>query len=141
MANVQLLFDNVHAPLIYAAQGQVAAIVPFGVFGRTTTKVQLVNGGLRSNVIDVPVADAAPGIFVLDASGQGAIINQDGTINSTDNPATAGSVIVLYATGAGQSSPAGQDACLYHDRAIVGRIVGTTIARPKNLPVKLLDAK
>jgi uncharacterized protein (TIGR03437 family) len=102
VANVQLLFDNIPAPLIYVAQGQVAAIVPFGVFGRTSTRVQLVNGSLRSNIFDVGVVDAAPGIFVLDSSGQGAIINQDGTINARLNGAEPGTIISIYATGAGQ---------------------------------------
>ena len=44
VADVQVLFDNIPAPLIYVQQGQVAAIVPFGLFGRTTTRVQLING-------------------------------------------------------------------------------------------------
>jgi uncharacterized protein (TIGR03437 family) len=102
VSDIQVLFDNIPAPLIYVAQGQVAAIVPFGLFGRTTTRVQLVNGAQRSNTFDVPVADAAPGIFVLDTSGQGAIINQDGTINARLNGAEPGSIISIYATGAGQ---------------------------------------
>ena len=39
---------------------------------------------------------------MLDTSGQGAIINQDGTINAQLNGAEPGSVISIYATGAGQ---------------------------------------
>jgi uncharacterized protein (TIGR03437 family) len=34
-------------------------------------------------------------------------VNQDGSINSDQNPATQGSIVVLYATGDGQTSPAG----------------------------------
>jgi len=34
-------------------------------------------------------------------------VNQDGTINSDRNPAAQGSIVVLYATGEGQTSPAG----------------------------------
>ena len=36
-------------------------------------------------------------------------MNSDGTLNSAVNPALVGSVVVLYATGVGQFSPAGQD--------------------------------
>jgi uncharacterized protein (TIGR03437 family) len=36
-------------------------------------------------------------------------LNQDGTLNSPSNPAGAGSVVVLYATGGGQTDPAGTD--------------------------------
>jgi uncharacterized protein (TIGR03437 family) len=96
-----VLFDGVPAPLIYVAAGQVSAIVPFGVQGRTATRVQVISNGLNSNLQDLSVVDAAPGIFVLDSSGQGAIINEDGTVNARLNGAEPGSVISIYATGAG----------------------------------------
>jgi uncharacterized protein (TIGR03437 family) len=52
------------------------------------------------------VAEADPGIFTLNGSGTGpgAIINQDGTINSASNPAARGSVISIYASGGGISN-------------------------------------
>jgi uncharacterized protein (TIGR03437 family) len=102
VGNVQVLFDGIAAPVIHASASQVTTIVPFGIFGRTTTKVQLVKDGLNSNSIDLTVADAAPGIFTVDASGQGAIINQDGTTNSQGNGAEPGTVVAIYATGAGR---------------------------------------
>jgi uncharacterized protein (TIGR03437 family) len=101
LANTRVLFDGVPAPLVYVATGQVSAVVPFGVQGRTATRVQVISNGLNSNLHDLSVVDAAPGIFVLDTSGQGAIINQDGTINARLNGAEPGSVISIYATGAG----------------------------------------
>jgi len=50
---------------------------------------------------------AAPGIYTLDASGygQGAIVNEDGTINSPANPAARGSIISVYGTGGGVTTP------------------------------------
>jgi uncharacterized protein (TIGR03437 family) len=36
-------------------------------------------------------------------------VNQDGTLNSSLNPAARGSIVVLYATGEGQTSPRGVD--------------------------------
>ena len=38
--------------------------------------------------------------------GAGAIVNSDGSVNSPSNPASRGSVIQIYATGGGQTSPA-----------------------------------
>jgi uncharacterized protein (TIGR03437 family) len=102
VGNVQVLFDGIAAPITFASTGQVNAIVPFGVFGRTTTKVQIVKEGLQSNSLDLTVADAAPGIFMLDAAGQGAILNQDLTTNSQANGAEPGTIIAIYATGAGR---------------------------------------
>ena len=54
---------------------------------------------------------ATPGLFAADSSGTGQAlaVDADGTLNSSDNPAQADSVIVLYATGGGQTSPAAQD--------------------------------
>ena len=59
----------------------------------------------------VAVAGSAPGLFTLNATGQGqaAAINQDGSINTALTPAPIGSFISLYATGEGQTSPAGID--------------------------------
>jgi uncharacterized protein (TIGR03437 family) len=52
-----------------------------------------------------------PAIFTLDGSGAGQaiMVNQDGSINSAQTPAPARSVVVFYATGVGQFSPAGVD--------------------------------
>lgn len=41
--------------------------------------------------------------------GRGAILNQNSTVNAPDNPAERGSIIVLFATGAGQTTPPGVD--------------------------------
>jgi trimeric autotransporter adhesin len=59
--------------------------------------------GQRSAPVVIPVVPATPAIFTTDASGkgQGAILNQDSSINSATNPAVAGSVVVLYGTGGG----------------------------------------
>ena len=37
--NTRVLFDNVPAPVIYASTGQTSVMVPYGVFGRTTTNI------------------------------------------------------------------------------------------------------
>ena len=49
---------------------------------------------------NVDVADVAPGIFLLD-SRQGAILNQDNSINNQTNPISRGRAIVIFATGLG----------------------------------------
>jgi uncharacterized protein (TIGR03437 family) len=110
LAETRVLFDGVPGPMVYAGATQVNAIVPFGVSGQST-RVQVEYRGQVSIAGSVAVAPATPAIFAADGSGSGQAIaiNQDGTINSANNPAPAGSVVVLYATGAGQSSPAGQD--------------------------------
>jgi len=37
--------------------------------------------------------------------GQGAVLNQDNTVNSPTNPAPAGTIVQIFGTGGGQSNP------------------------------------
>ncbi len=101
----QVRFDGIDAPLLYAGDGQVNAVVPFEVGGETSTVMTVTFGGNQSTGATLPVAASAPGLFTADDSGhgQGAIINQDGTVNSASNPAPAGSVVSLFGTGGGQT--------------------------------------
>jgi uncharacterized protein (TIGR03437 family) len=74
--------------------------------GQPITAIQVQYNGTSSEVVTVPVSEATPGIFTLNASGTGpgAIVNQDGTINSPSNPAPRSSVVSIYATGSGISN-------------------------------------
>jgi uncharacterized protein (TIGR03437 family) len=111
IGEVRVLFDNVAAPMLFARQDQVNTIVPYFVATRASTRVVVEYRGIRSDPVDLRVVETAPGIFTLDASGngQGAVLNQDNTVNGANNPAARGSIIVIYATGEGQVTPAGSD--------------------------------
>jgi uncharacterized protein (TIGR03437 family) len=111
VSETRVLFDGIAAPLLYASAGQTGAIVPYAVTGRGSTLVEVEYKGNKSNSVIVSVASSAPGIFTISGSGtgQGAALNQDGSTNSASNPALRGSVAVLYATGEGQTLPAGED--------------------------------
>ena len=110
---LQVTFDGKPAPLIYTSANQTNLIVPYEVAGKTSTVVQVVyaaaTGTLQTAAWVLPVAASAPGVFTLDATGTGpaAVLNQDGSVNSPTSPAARGSVISIYATGEGQTSPAG----------------------------------
>ena len=111
LAGTQVLFDGVAAPMIYSVAGQVSAVVPYGVAGKSNTKVQVQYQSAASNTLTVNVQAATPGIFTLDSSGSGpaAILNQDNTVNSSSNPAARGSIIAIYMTGGGVTTPASVD--------------------------------
>ncbi len=110
-AGTSVLFDGLPAPVIYSSQGQVSAIVPYSVASKSAVDVQVVNQAVLSNVVRVAVQAATPALFTTNSSGTGpgAILNQDGTLNGASNPAARGSIVVLYATGEGQTAPAGVD--------------------------------
>jgi uncharacterized protein (TIGR03437 family) len=114
VAQTQLLFDGAAAPIVYVTAKQVSGIVPYAVAGKSSTRMVVSYQDRQSNALTVKVADAVPALFSADFSGkgQGAILNQDGSYNSAQNPAAAGSVIVLFGTGEGQTSPPGTDGLL-----------------------------
>jgi uncharacterized protein (TIGR03437 family) len=127
LAGTSVEFNGVAAPLLYASSTQVAAVVPFNVTGPIVQAV--VNYQDQTSVpLTMQVFASAPGLFTADGTGTGqaAAINEDGTINSASNPAPIGSIISLYATGGGQTSPAALD----------GQVSGPPLAR-LTLPVSV----
>jgi trimeric autotransporter adhesin len=79
------------------------------VAGRESTEVRVEFNGRTTTAVRVGVGAAMPGVFSMDQSGvgQGAILNQDYSGNSPANPALRGSAVMVYATGEGQTTPAG----------------------------------
>ncbi len=113
VGNTSVMFDGVAAPLLFTSSTQINAVVPFGVAG-PTTQVQVMYQGNAVASTTVPVQPASPALFALDGSGggQGAILNDDYSVNSNSNPAARGSFVTLYATGGGTTTPASQDGAL-----------------------------
>ncbi len=130
VSGVRVLFDGIESPLLYVRADQINAIAPYEIFGRVNTQIKVEYQGVQSTALQLNVADTAPGIFTLDASGkgQGAIVNQNGTVNGPTNPAPIGTIVSIYATGEGQTNPPGQD----------GRIISTDLRKPlQNVSVKI----
>jgi len=110
---VTVYFGSHLAPILYAEATQVAVVVPFEV-SSGTTEVSIQYQNQFSSGFPVTIAQATPGIFTANLSGQGqaAAINDHSntfSYNSASNPASAGDYIEVYVTGAGQTSPAGVD--------------------------------
>jgi uncharacterized protein (TIGR03437 family) len=70
--------------------------------------------GVTSAPVTVPVVASAFGISTANASGsgQGAIFNQDGSTNGHSNPAARGSIVTMFGTGEGITTPALPDGAL-----------------------------
>lgn len=107
LAGTEVTFNGIAAPLVYASTGSIAAIVPFEIAGSGTATMSVTYNGQAASSQNVNVVSAAPGLFSADSSGSGpgAILNSDFTLNTASNPAKAGSFVVLYATGGGQTNP------------------------------------
>jgi uncharacterized protein (TIGR03437 family) len=79
--------------------------VPYQIAASTKVRVEY---QLRSSdAVTLQVTASAPGIFGYAGKSQAVAVNQDGSFNSDTNPAARGDVVTLYATGEGQTSPAG----------------------------------
>jgi uncharacterized protein (TIGR03437 family) len=111
LGGTQVLFNGVAAPVVYTQSGAVTAIVPYELAGSASASVVVQYQSQSSAPLSVPVVASSPGAFTNSATGTGqvAAVNQDGSLNSASNPAKLGSIISLYATGEGQTSPAGVD--------------------------------
>jgi uncharacterized protein (TIGR03437 family) len=105
------LFNDLASPLLFVSSKQIGAVVPYKIAGQPNVQLQVEVGGVKSTALSVPVVDAAPAIFTVNqtGSGPGAVLNQDYSLNSAANPAAAGSVIMVYATGEGATNPTGVD--------------------------------
>ncbi|MDQ6739535.1 MAG: putative Ig domain-containing protein, partial [Actinomycetota bacterium] len=114
VGDTRVLFDNIPAPLIYSVDQQISAIVPYELAGKSTTRVQVEYRGVRSIPMEFAIALSAPALFTTSASGQGpaAALNEDGSYNSQSSGAEPGSIITLYATGEGATTPDGVDGLL-----------------------------
>jgi uncharacterized protein (TIGR03437 family) len=113
LAGTTVLFGNQPAPVIYASPAQTSVVVPFGVIGQSV-QVSVQSQNQTAAPMTMPVAAAAPGLFTADASGHGqaAALNQNLQPNSALNPAAPGTLLSLFATGAGQMSPSSADGAL-----------------------------
>lgn len=111
LAGTRVLFDGNPAPIIFSSSTAVEVVAPFRLADRSSTELQLEYNGNLSNPITLAVAQASPGIFTQDTSGrdQALVFNQDRRANGPNAPAEKGTVITVYATGGGQTTPHSED--------------------------------
>ena len=107
MAGAQVSVNGTPVPIFYAAPTQLGIQIPFEAAGALAT-VSVSVGGQASTPATVSLASVAPGIFTASADGKGAgaVTHVDGSAVTTQNPAHAGELVILYATGLGQVAPA-----------------------------------
>ena len=74
--------------------------------------------GVASTPLQLRVVDTAPGLYTINnmGTGQGALLNENGTVNSPANPEATGHFIQLFGTGEGQTAPPGVDGLISANR-------------------------
>jgi hypothetical protein len=102
IGGVQVLFNGTAAPMIYASSTQVSAVVPYEM-----------------------APAASPSVWIKYA---GQASNQDNSVNGPGNRAAKGSIVQVYLTGEGQTSPP----------SVTGAITTATLPAPQVTPAPLL---
>ena len=104
LGGLTVRINGIAAPIYSAFPTQVSFQMPVEIEPGDATAVFELNGK-TSGYFSIPVAEAAPGIFPLDASiagpGRAVAQNQDFSLNVPGSGAAPGSAIVVYVTGLG----------------------------------------
>jgi uncharacterized protein (TIGR03437 family) len=130
IGGVQVLFNGTAAPMIYASSTQVSAVVPYEVAPVANPSVWIKCAGETSNAYQLTTTTTVPGLFTQNASGSGpgAILNQDYSVNGPNNATAKGSIVMVYLTGEGLTSPPG----------VTGAITTASLPPPQVTPMPLL---
>jgi uncharacterized protein (TIGR03437 family) len=99
VGGIQVLFGGIPAPLLYAGPSQLNAIVPNSVVAGRRIDVQIVRNGLTVGETAMSVVSSQPQVF--QNLSEAIALNQDGGVNSGNNPALPGSIVTVWATGGG----------------------------------------
>ncbi len=117
------------APLLYASDGQINAIIPYGIAVNSGQQMVIAHGSSLSVARSLTIAASSPGIFSVDGSGKGqGHIYVSQTLADAAHPAKAGDVVVIYCTGLGEVSPpvaAGSPAPADHLTSAVNPVTAT----------------
>jgi uncharacterized protein (TIGR03437 family) len=101
-AGVSVSVNGKAAPVLFINTDQINFQIPWETATGSAT-ITVSSSGLQSASVQVSVVAAAPGLFY---QGSHALVqNSDYSLNSSSNPATDGSLIIAYLTGAGAVSP------------------------------------
>jgi uncharacterized protein (TIGR03437 family) len=73
-AGVTVLVGGIVAPLTFVSPQQINFQVPWQLSGQTQAALSVTSGDMTSAPIMVALASHAPGIFLLNSSGQGTVL-------------------------------------------------------------------
>ncbi len=110
LQSTSLFLAGIPMPLLFTSDGQVNAMVPYGLAINTNHQIVVQRGPTLSRPAPVNLAAAQPAVFRTAPDGtQGHIYKVvDGLQILTDsvNPAAPGDVLVMYCSGLGEVDPA-----------------------------------
>ena len=106
LGGVQVLINNVPAPIYYVSSTQIAAIVPYETTA-SVAQIQVINNQTPSNFVTEFVNATTPGVFTIPPGGvnHAAAEHADGSLVTPSHPAQTGETIAVFVTGLGDVAP------------------------------------
>jgi uncharacterized protein (TIGR03437 family) len=101
---VSVLIGGISAYMYYVSPNQVNVLIPSLLIPGPVT-VELENRSLYGPAVQITLVAAAPALFQADATTVIAT-HGNGPLVTAESPASPGEVVVLYATGLGETAPA-----------------------------------
>ena len=105
LEGVSVLLDGEPSPLLYVRETQINAQVPYEIATRSSVQLAVSYGGIDSPRATLAVSPARPALFLIPGSRSAIVLNEDGRLNSTSQPARLGESVTLFGTGQGETSP------------------------------------
>jgi uncharacterized protein (TIGR03437 family) len=105
---VQVMINDIAAPVQYVSPTQVSVIVPFDTVPGSVAQIQVINNGANSNIVTQFTGLTSAGVFTYNPEsgiGYAAAQRPDGSEISDSNPALIGETEAVYVAGMGAVSP------------------------------------
>lgn len=136
LGGASVFVNGVIAPLLYADSDEAIFQVPSTTMpGSAVVFVNSQSG--RSASVPVAVTAAAPAVFQL--AGRAVAVNANGRVNSSVNPAPAGSNLLVYLTGIGPAAPEPADGVAAPDTPALATLSATATIGALNAPLQRLS--
>lgn len=101
-AATKVFINGWDAPVTYSSENQVNVLVPFELATGSPADIEVESAGRKSRLLRVNRVTATNMTLFQ------VVLNQDGTVNTLQNPAERGSIVILWGTGGGNTRPASQ---------------------------------
>ena len=124
---MRVQFNGIDAPLLYTSPGQVNLQVPFEIAGLDSVEMAVTTSDGAAESRTMGAAAQSPSLFLTAPYQPGAGVtcngssfgpaslpfmrNEDGSQNTCEHPARAGSIVTLFFNGLGVTDPPGCHRC------------------------------
>jgi uncharacterized protein (TIGR03437 family) len=106
LGGTDVSFGSTPSPLLYVSSSQINFAVPAELSSSGATNMQVTVNGVSSPARQLPLAYYDPSLYLGSASTSGSglpptvlAVNADGAVNSSTNPAPAGSTVSVFLNG------------------------------------------